>query len=106
MHACGQFRLQCIVDQALAGDPAEPGKGSGGDRHGEMALAAGPRAGMAGMTMRFVDHDKPGRRKLLGQLAMNRIGNAHDGACPAIPVRSCSAAAAARKPARSSTTWW
>src|SRR5438309_823891 len=104
MHARGQFPLQRIVDQALASDLAKPGKGGRGYRHGEMALAAGAGAGMAGVTMRFVDHNQPGRRKPLGQLAMDYICDAHREACPAIPVRSCSAAAAARKPARSSTT--
>ena len=87
----------------LTHHPAEPRKGGRGDHHGEMALAAGARAGVAGMTVRFVNHDEAGRRKPLGQLAMDRVGDGHLAVRPDAPVPSCNAAAAARKPASSST---
>ena len=72
VQAGGQFRLQRIVNEALAGDPAEPCKGGGGDRHGEMGLALGAGAGVAwviGYTMLQENVSDEFRGRTFGVLA-------------------------------------
>src|SRR4029077_2525067 len=95
--------LQRVIDKPLAGDPAEAGKSDRRDRHREMGLPFRPGAGMPGMAVRFVDYIEPGRGKPLGQLVADRFCDAHRGR---LRPGLCRAPAAARKPARSSTTWW
>jgi len=61
-----------------------------------MGFAFRPRSGMTGMAMRFVQYHSRAAQTV-GQLVADRLGDAHG-------APFCRAAAAARKPARSSTT--
>src|SRR5205807_1151724 len=101
MNAGGQLLFQGLVDEALTGDAAEPAKCRRGDRHREMGFPLGAGAGVTGMPIRLVDDVQSRWRKPLSQLIAYRLGNTHR-----VSLRSplCNSAAAARKPARSSTT--
>ena len=61
-----QFRQRRIHHPVLL-DPRLAAKGFRHDIHPEMAFAIGPRAGMAGMLMRFVDHIERRGAKALRQ---------------------------------------
>src|SRR6476660_3619001 len=100
MDPGGQLLFQGVVDEALTRDAAEPAKCRRGDRYREMGFPLGAGAGMAGMAMRLVDDVQSRWRKPLRQLVADRLGDTHR-----VSLRSplCKSAAAARKPARSST---
>jgi hypothetical protein len=64
------------VNQALAGDATLSGEGGGDDGDVEMAFALGSRAGMAGMTVRFVDDIETRRTQPFAKFGANHVGDA------------------------------
>ncbi len=62
--------------QALALDPALADEGIGDDRQPEVAFAAGPGAGMAGVAGQLVDQIEPGRLQSRRQSPTNGICDA------------------------------
>jgi hypothetical protein len=102
MNARAQFLGERFVDKALPLDSTFAGKGGSDDCHGEMRLALGPRASMAGMSMRLVHDVEPQRSEPLDELPADRVGYDHGGEA-AGRDEDCQGAVPARKPARSST---
>jgi len=76
MNRAGQFLGQYPVDAALAGNPALALERGGDDPDAEMALAAGPRPGMAGMTVRFIDNIEADRVQRLGEFGAQPLDDA------------------------------
>src|SRR6266404_7076048 len=102
MQAAGEFRVERLVDQPLAGDSALAVEGRRDDLDLEMGLAAFAPAGMTVMTRRFVLNGEPRWRETRAELAVN---SHRDGAhllcpstCPAKPQNSyCSDEQTARQ---------
>jgi hypothetical protein len=63
MHATRQFTRKCLVDHAVALDPALTAERFRHDMNPEMGLAARPVAGMALVLMRFINHVQALRRE-------------------------------------------
>jgi hypothetical protein len=79
MDARGELVLQNVINAALAGQARQPLEGGRDDLDAKMRLPARPVAGMAGMEMRFVGDLEPLGRQGGGELALNPVGDAHDG---------------------------
>lgn len=72
-----QFVLEDFVDHALALEPALAGETRCDNSQPEMALAAGPGAGMAGMLGGFVDDIESRRRQGGLELDAHVVGDGH-----------------------------
>jgi hypothetical protein len=80
VHAAREFLRQGGIDQAVTLDSALPSKGGSDDLNAEMRLAAGQRAGMADMEMRFVTNVEALGCKSLSQLVLDARFDRHDAA--------------------------
>jgi len=77
MNCTGQFFLQGLVNQTLAGQAAQAVKNFSLDRDREMAFAALPGARMAGMLVRLILDLQPCRHESGPQLIFNRRCHGH-----------------------------
>tara|TARA_B100001939_G_scaffold336752_1_gene340227 strand:+ start:11474 stop:11758 length:285 start_codon:yes stop_codon:yes gene_type:complete len=77
MNRPGQFVGKDFIDQALPGNPVEPGKGAGGNFQMEMAFPFGPGAGMPGMFGGLVNNLKVFRGQFPADFFFDNSGNAH-----------------------------
>lgn len=66
MNRTGEFLAQDIVHKSLTGDPRKPFKRAGNHKQPEVRFAPFPRAGMAGVEMRFIDNLEALRLKRSG----------------------------------------
>src|SRR5262249_31076333 len=74
---------------ALALDPRFAREGLRDDDDGEVRLAAGARAGVAGVMVRLVDHLQARRLEGGGQLLRHRRGNTHEGSVTRSGLELC-----------------
>ena len=56
MHAASQLGAKCVVDHAVAFEPALSAKGLSHNMHPEMSLPAGAMGSMPDVLMGFVQH--------------------------------------------------
>ena len=77
MHAAREFTRKCLVDHAVALDPALSAERLRHDHDPEMGLAARPVAGMAFVLMRFIHNVEALRRESGGELVGNLGLNLH-----------------------------
>lgn len=68
MHAAGQFTGKCLVDHAVALDPALSAKRFRHNMNTEVRLPALPVSGMSRVLMRLILHVETLRRKRGGEL--------------------------------------
>ena len=77
VHAAREFTRKCLVDHAVALDPALTAERFRHDMNPEMGLAARPMAGMALVLMRFIDHIEALWRERRGEPFGNPCLNLH-----------------------------
>ena len=83
VDAAGKLGGKRPIHQAVALEPALPGKGLRHDIHPEMTLAAGPVAGVPLVLMGLVDYPQAVRAESLGQLPCDEVVGSH---WPALPT--------------------
>ena len=78
VHAAGEFTRKCLIDHAVALDPALSAERLRHDMNPEMGLAAGSGSGVALVLMRFIHNIEICRRErgreLFGNLGLNLHG--------------------------------
>ena len=78
VHAAGELTRKCLIDHAVALDPALSVERLRHDMNPEMGLAARPVAGVALVLMRFIHNIEALRRErgreLFGNLGLNLHG--------------------------------
>ncbi len=75
MDGAVKLGLQETIDQSLAGQSLKAFEGGRLDRHDKMALAALPRAGMAGMAIRLIDNVETGGSEARIEGFAHRVGD-------------------------------
>ena len=78
MNAAGKLTGKCLIDHAMAFDPALPAEGLRHDMHSEMTFPAGPMTGMSLVPVRFVDHVKAHGRKRSSKLLGDLVPGLHE----------------------------
>ena len=68
VHAAGEFTRKCLIDHAVALDPALSAERLRHDMNPEVGLAARPMAGVALVLMRFIHNIEVLRREGGGEL--------------------------------------
>jgi len=77
MDASCEFFGERFIDEALPRHYALANKRGGHDGNGKMSLAFRPGTLMPGVAVRLIFDLEPGRGEPFGQLAADRVGDAH-----------------------------